>query len=145
MLLTATATPGDSSSCSEHFARSTEAWISAGSQPLSAKVADFGMAMPLGPQDTHATMLARVGGGLGLSTSLVPLMLSVFVSALTVLKGFQCVWKDAVCFHACTHPLNKPPWPTCVCCAVSFCAAGHTHAHVARVSALLEVQDAEHV
>jgi hypothetical protein len=62
VLLTATATPGNSHSCSEHFARSTEVWIGAGTQPLSAKVADFGMAMPLGPQDTHATMLARVGG-----------------------------------------------------------------------------------
>jgi hypothetical protein len=35
-------------------------WLEAGSQPLSAKVADFGLAMPLGPKDTHATMLARV-------------------------------------------------------------------------------------
>lgn len=66
MLLTATATPGSSNSCSEHFARSTEAWIAANCQPLSAKVADFGMAMPLGPQDTHATMLARVRGVLGM-------------------------------------------------------------------------------
>lgn len=99
MLLTATATPGDSS-CSEHFAHSTEAWIAAGSQPLSAKVADFGMAMPLGPQDTHATMLARVGGGLGIqSTSLVPLMLSVFCFSSASFEGFPvCV--EGRCVHA---------------------------------------------
>jgi hypothetical protein len=28
--------------------------------PLTAKVADFGLALPLGHMDTHATMLARV-------------------------------------------------------------------------------------
>jgi hypothetical protein len=47
---------------------SAEVWLKAGSMPLVAKVADFGLALPLGPQDTHATMMARVrsnarGGG----------------------------------------------------------------------------------
>lgn len=36
------------------------AWSTAGSQRLTAKVADFGLAMPLGPSDTHATLMARV-------------------------------------------------------------------------------------
>jgi serine/threonine protein kinase len=40
-------------------------WTQAGCLPLTAKVADFGLALPLGPTDTHATLLARVrvGGG----------------------------------------------------------------------------------
>lgn len=38
----------------------TQVWTLAGCLPLTAKVADFGLALPLGPQDTHATMLARV-------------------------------------------------------------------------------------
>jgi serine/threonine protein kinase len=60
VLLTANPTPGTSTSCTGQFARSVEVWTASGSQPLSAKVADFGMAMSLGPKDTHATMLARV-------------------------------------------------------------------------------------
>lgn len=35
-------------------------WTQAGCLPLTAKVADFGLALPLGPTDTHATLLARV-------------------------------------------------------------------------------------
>jgi hypothetical protein len=35
--------------------------MAAGCLPLTAKVADFGLALPLGHMDTHATMLARVG------------------------------------------------------------------------------------
>jgi hypothetical protein len=31
-----------------------------GAHRLAAKVADFGLAMPLGPTDTHATLMARV-------------------------------------------------------------------------------------
>lgn len=47
--------------CDEHDEQSAaEVWAQAGSLPLTAKVADFGLAMPLGPSDTHATMLARV-------------------------------------------------------------------------------------
>lgn len=34
-------------------------WAAPGAPPLIAKVADFGLAMPLGPKDTHATLLAR--------------------------------------------------------------------------------------
>jgi hypothetical protein len=60
VLLTANPTPGSSNSSSERFTKSTEVWREAGSAPLSAKVADFGMSLPLGPKDTHATMLARV-------------------------------------------------------------------------------------
>lgn len=30
-----------------------------GTPPLTAKVADFGLALPLAPSDTHATLLAR--------------------------------------------------------------------------------------
>lgn len=37
-------------------------WASSGSRRLTAKVADFGLSLPLGPSDTHATLLARVGG-----------------------------------------------------------------------------------
>lgn len=37
-----------------------EVWADASCLPLTAKVADFGLAMSLGPTDTHATMLARV-------------------------------------------------------------------------------------
>lgn len=36
--------------------------MAAGCLPLTAKVADFGLALPLGHMDTHATMLARVSG-----------------------------------------------------------------------------------
>jgi hypothetical protein len=39
-----------------------QVWMSAGCLPLTAKVADFGLALPLGPSDTHATLLARVRG-----------------------------------------------------------------------------------
>jgi serine/threonine protein kinase len=39
---------------------SSEVFVAAGSPPLTAKVGDFGLALPLGPQDTHATMMARV-------------------------------------------------------------------------------------
>lgn len=47
---------------------SSEVFLAAGSPPLTAKVRDFGLPLPLGPQDTHATMMARVrrrecGGG----------------------------------------------------------------------------------
>ena len=59
VLLTANPSPCANDGCSDPSAGSAEVWIAAGSQPLSAKVADFGMAMPLGPKDTHATMLAR--------------------------------------------------------------------------------------
>lgn len=31
---------------------------------FTAKVADFGLAMPLGPKDTHATLMARVSSAL---------------------------------------------------------------------------------
>jgi hypothetical protein len=34
--------------------------MTAGCLPLVAKVADFGLALPLGPTDTHATLHARV-------------------------------------------------------------------------------------
>jgi serine/threonine protein kinase len=81
VLLTANPTPGSSTSCSGQFARSVEVWAASGSQPLSAKVADFGMAMPLGPQDTHATMLARVSvlrWLLKAHTSYCPLQLIAF-------------------------------------------------------------------
>lgn len=37
-------------------------WSVGGGRQLTAKVADFGLAMPLGPTDTHATLLARVSG-----------------------------------------------------------------------------------
>jgi serine/threonine protein kinase len=41
-------------------------WASGtGDRTLTAKVADFGLALPLGPRDTHATLLARVGGCCG--------------------------------------------------------------------------------
>jgi hypothetical protein len=39
-----------------------QVWMAAGCLPLTAKVADFGLALPLGPTDTHATLLARVRG-----------------------------------------------------------------------------------
>lgn len=54
VLLTANLSPCANDSCSDPSAGSAEVWLAAGSQPLSAKVADFGMAMPLGPTDTHA-------------------------------------------------------------------------------------------
>jgi serine/threonine protein kinase len=38
------------------------AWMQAGCLPLTAKVADFGLATPLGHADTHATMMTRVSG-----------------------------------------------------------------------------------
>jgi serine/threonine protein kinase len=41
---------------------SVRMWSAAGEKALTAKVADFGLALPLGPTDTHATLLARVGG-----------------------------------------------------------------------------------
>jgi serine/threonine protein kinase len=59
VLLTVNPSPGNSDGCPDHSEKCVEVWTAAGSQPLSAKVADFGMAMPLGPKDTHATMLAR--------------------------------------------------------------------------------------
>ena len=34
-------------------------WTEAGCLPLVAKVADFGLSLPLGHQDTHATLHAR--------------------------------------------------------------------------------------
>jgi hypothetical protein len=37
-----------------------QVWMTAGCLPLVAKVADFGLALPLGPTDTHATLHARV-------------------------------------------------------------------------------------
>lgn len=40
-------------------------WSTAGGRRLTAKVADFGLAMPLGPSDTHATLMARVRGSWG--------------------------------------------------------------------------------
>jgi serine/threonine protein kinase len=43
-----------------------EVWADASCLPLTAKVADFGLAMSLGPTDTHATMLARVSWALTL-------------------------------------------------------------------------------
>jgi serine/threonine protein kinase len=55
--------------CDEHDEQSAaEVWAQAGSLPLIAKVADFGLAMPLGPTDTHATMLARVSQHLWLAS-----------------------------------------------------------------------------
>lgn len=36
------------------------AWTATIGYRVIAKVADFGLAMPLGPNDTHATMPARV-------------------------------------------------------------------------------------
>lgn len=40
---------------------SVRMWASGtGDRTLTAKVADFGLALPLGPRDTHATLLARV-------------------------------------------------------------------------------------
>mgnify|MGYP001806919092 CR=1 FL=1 len=59
VLLTVNPSPGNGDGCPDHSEKCVEVWTAAGSQPLSAKVADFGMAMPLGPKDTHATMLAR--------------------------------------------------------------------------------------
>jgi serine/threonine protein kinase len=41
-------------------------WASSGQRPLTAKVADFGLALPLGPADTHATLLARVSRAVAL-------------------------------------------------------------------------------
>lgn len=52
--------PGQRGGSDEEQQRAAEVWAQAGSLPLTAKVADFGLAMPLGPSDTHATMLARV-------------------------------------------------------------------------------------
>ena len=52
-----------SNSCACGFGRCScalQVWTAAGSPPLTAKVADFGLAINLGPQDTHATMMARV-------------------------------------------------------------------------------------
>ncbi len=38
---------------------SVRMWAAPGTPPLMAKVADFGLALPLAPSDTHATLLAR--------------------------------------------------------------------------------------
>lgn len=68
MLLTAGQVNNSSSSgsqqccCGQPADSNAEAWTAAGSLPLTAKVADFGLAMPLPSTDTHATMLARVSG-----------------------------------------------------------------------------------
>lgn len=60
---------GRGSSSQPSSGSSTQAWLEAGSQPLSAKVADFGLSLPLGPQDTHATMMARVSLFAGLHST----------------------------------------------------------------------------
>jgi serine/threonine protein kinase len=60
--------------CDEHDEQSAaEVWVQAGSLPLTAKVADFGLAMPLGPTDTHVTMLARVSERLWLVADVLQL------------------------------------------------------------------------
>jgi serine/threonine protein kinase len=62
--------------CSSGGLSNPRVWAGApGDRPLTAKVADFGLAFPLPPTDTHATLLARVRGALvcaceGLCTSI---------------------------------------------------------------------------
>lgn len=66
VLLTAASIASSAQQCpgSEREVSATAlAWVTAGCVPLTAKVADFGLATPLGNADTHATMMTRVGCG----------------------------------------------------------------------------------
>lgn len=87
VLLTANPTPGSSSSCSDRFSNSLKVWKRADSPALSAKVADFGMSLPLGPTDTHATMLARVRNAARVAVRSylpVPILLMLLLHAAVV-------------------------------------------------------------
>lgn len=161
MLLTAgqvnssTSSGGQQCCCGQPADSNTEAWTAAGSLPLTAKVADFGLALPLPSSDTHATMLARVSGscrsqGGGVyqrGSEHVHLHGSTCIRAIGCLAGSASSIRIRLRLQACTVQ-SMVAVRLCLLgiCVVDlaasdnllmlvcllFCCAGHANAYVAR-------------